>query len=89
MEFIVVIGTIQSFLAKWGERLNFGNTVAKIVRKIWERRKLSDMTWREKKWISVMVLSKFVLVPKHYPWSAPMGVPEWDLPIVATKLPKL
>ena len=33
MEFIVVIGTVQSYLAKRGERLNFGNDVAKIARK--------------------------------------------------------
>ena len=33
MEFIVIIGTVQSYLAKWGERLNFGNSVAEIARK--------------------------------------------------------
>ena len=33
MEFIVVIGIVQSYLAKWGERLNFGNGIAEIARK--------------------------------------------------------
>ena len=33
MEFIGVIGTIQSYLAKWGKRLNFGNGVTEIARK--------------------------------------------------------
>ena len=33
MEFIGVIGTVQSYLAKWGKRLNFGNGVAEIARK--------------------------------------------------------
>ena len=32
-EFIVGIGTVQSCLAIWGERLNFGNGVAEIARK--------------------------------------------------------
>ena len=38
-EFIVVIGTVQSYLVKWGERLNFGNTVAEIVRKSMREKK--------------------------------------------------
>ena len=33
-EFIGVIGTVQSYLKKWGKRLNFGNNVAKIARKV-------------------------------------------------------
>ena len=33
MEFIGVIGTIQSYGTKWGKRLNFGNDVAEIARK--------------------------------------------------------
>ena len=32
-EFIGVIGTDQSYLAKWGKRLNFGNGIAEIARK--------------------------------------------------------
>ena len=32
-EFIVVIGTVQNYLVKWGERLNFGNGVVEIARK--------------------------------------------------------
>ena len=33
-KFIVVISIVQSYSAKWGERLNFGNGVAEIVRKV-------------------------------------------------------
>ena len=40
MEFIVVIGTVQSYLAKWGEKLNFGNTVVEIVRKSMREKKV-------------------------------------------------
>ena len=32
-EFIVIIGTVQSYLVKWGERLNFGNGFVEIARK--------------------------------------------------------
>ena len=42
---IYVIGTVQSYLGFWGERLNFGITVAEIQPKVWERRR---KRWREK-----------------------------------------
>ena len=42
---ICVIGTIQSYLGFWGERLNFGITVAKIQPKVWGRIR---KRWREK-----------------------------------------
>ena len=32
-EFIAVIGIVQSYLKKWGERLNFDNGVFEIARK--------------------------------------------------------
>ena len=32
-KFICVIGTILTYLGEWGERVNFGNTVAKIQQK--------------------------------------------------------
>ena len=32
-----------------GKRLNFGNIIAEIVRKVWERRKMSDVMGRKKK----------------------------------------
>ena len=50
MKFIGVIGIVQSYLAKWGKRLNFGNSVAEITRKSEER----------ENWISVMRLPKFL-----------------------------
>ena len=42
---ICVIGTVQSYLGFWGERLNFGITVAEIQPKVWERRR---KRWKEK-----------------------------------------
>jgi len=39
-KFIVVIDTVQSYLAKQGERLNFGNTVAEIVRNSMREKKV-------------------------------------------------
>ena len=48
-EFIVVIDTVQSYLAKWGERLNFGNTVAEIVRKSMREKKVEWCDWEREK----------------------------------------
>ena len=45
LKLICVIGTVQTYLGFWGERLNFGITVAEIQRKVWERRRKK---WREK-----------------------------------------
>ena len=42
---ICVIGTVQSYLGFWGEKLNFGITIAEIQPKVWERRR---KRWREK-----------------------------------------
>ena len=42
---ICVIGAVQSYLGFWGERLNFGITIAEIQPKVWERRR---KRWREK-----------------------------------------
>ena len=32
-KFICVVGTLSTYLGKWGERVNFGNTVAEIQQK--------------------------------------------------------
>ena len=45
LKLICIIGTIQTYLGFWEERLNFGITVAEIQPKVWERRK---KRWREK-----------------------------------------
>ena len=37
LEFICVMGTVPSYLGNWGKRVNFGNGVAKILTKVWER----------------------------------------------------
>ena len=45
LKLICIIGTVQTYLGFWEERLNFGITVAEIQPKVWERRK---KRWREK-----------------------------------------
>ena len=45
LKLICVLGTVQTYLGFWGERLNFGITVAEIQPKVWERRR---KRWREK-----------------------------------------
>ena len=71
-EFIVVIGTVQNYLAKWGERLNFGNTFAEIVRKVWERTKMSDVMGREKKMNFGNEIIEIHVLPISCSWSAPV-----------------
>ena len=60
-ESIVVIGTIQSYLAKWGEKLNFDNSVAEIAKKYIVSRERENC-------ISVMRLSKFLSCPYWPKW---------------------
>ena len=38
LKLICVISTIKTYLGFWGERLNFGITIAEIQPKVWERR---------------------------------------------------
>ena len=45
LKLICIIGTVQTYLRFWGERLNFGITVVEIQPKVWERRR---KRWREK-----------------------------------------
>ena len=69
-EFIIVIDIGQSYLGKWGERLNFDNTFAEIVRKVWERRKMSDVIGREKKMNFGNEITKIHVLSSSCPWSA-------------------
>ena len=48
-EFIIVIGTVQSYLAKWGKRLNFGDTIAEIMRKSMREKKAEWCDWEGEK----------------------------------------
>ena len=57
-EFICVIGTILTYLGKWGKRVNFGNGVVEIQQK-YEKEK--EKAGERKFWISVMWLPKFLL----------------------------
>ena len=45
MNLICVIGTVETYLGFWGERLNFGIVIAEIQPKVWKRRR---KRWREK-----------------------------------------
>ena len=54
-----------------GERLNFSNIVAEIVRKVWERRKMSDVMGREKKMNFDNEIIEIHVLPSSCPWSAP------------------
>ena len=58
-EFICVIGIVLTYLGIWGKRVNFGNNVVEIQQKYErEREKMGE----RKFWISVMWLSKFLLL---------------------------
>ena len=39
MNFICVIGTVESYLGLWGKIVNFGIIIAEIQQKVWERRR--------------------------------------------------
>ena len=59
-KFICIIGTVPTYLGDWGERVNFGNTIAEIQQKYErEREKVGE---RENAWISIMWLPKFLLL---------------------------
>ena len=49
MKFIIVINTVQNYLAKWKELLNFDNAVAKIVRKSMREKKIEWCDWEGEK----------------------------------------
>ena len=57
-KFVCIIGTVPTYLVKWGKRVNFGNTVAEIQQK-YERER--EKVGERKFWISVMWLPKFLL----------------------------
>ena len=42
LEFICIMGTVLSYLGNWGKRMNFGNSVAEILIKVWERKRKSE-----------------------------------------------
>ena len=66
LNLICVIGTVESYLGFWGERINFGITIAEIQPKVWERRRKSG---ERKCWISATWIPKFlcpILLPESY-----------------------
>ena len=77
MEFIVVIGTVQSYLAKWEERLNFRNTVAEIVRKSMREKKAEWCDWEGEKMNFGNAITEIHSTAQPLPVKCPCGVPEW------------
>ena len=67
LNFICIIGTVESYLRLWGKRVNFGITIAEIQKK-YEREKEKG---RERKcWISIMWIPKFLCpIPAARVWS--------------------
>ena len=58
LNFICIIGIVESYLGLWGKRVNFGITMAEIQQKyVKEREKVEE----RKFWISIITLSKFLL----------------------------
>ena len=83
-----------SKLAKWGEGLNFGNTVAKIVRKKYEREESWVMWWGEKKMNFGNEIIKILVLPSLYQLWQPScrncgELRREKIWIVTTKLPKM
>ena len=83
MEFIWDIGTVQSYLAWWRKRVNFGNGVAKILTK--SMREETQVMW----WVDLNFGKPIAEILA----AQLLGeVPAWRVaerkPIVATKLPK-
>ena len=89
LKLICVIGTVQTYLGFWEERLNFGITVAEIQLKVWERRR---KRWREKMLNFGNGDTEFP-VPNFAAWVC-VECPKWkekkkiDKLIVAMPLPK-
>ena len=85
------MGIVQSYLGNWGKRVNFGNGVAEILTKVWERKDKWCDGRREKIWILVILLLKFLLleIPAQLPGEVLEGGVAERKPIMATKLLKL
>ena len=66
---IGVIGIVQSYLAKWGEILNFGNTVTKIVRKSMREKKDEWCDERERKLNFGNEIIEILVLPSSCAWS--------------------
>ena len=77
MEFICDTGTVESYLGKWGKRVNFGNIATKILTKSMRENKWCDGSGRKKIRISVISLPKFLLpeTTAQLPSEVPQG--EW------------
>ena len=57
-DFICVIGTVPTYLGKWGKWVNFSNGVVEIQQK-YERER--EKVGERKFWISIIWLPKFLL----------------------------
>ena len=86
-EFIVVIGTVQSYLPKWGERLNFSNGVAEIARKVQCVRGERKLNFSNEI-TEILVLPVLPSLPVKCPKCMLGGCSKWK-PIMAMALPKM
>ena len=77
IEFIVVIGTVQSYLANWGEGLNFSNIIAEIVRKSMREKKVKWCDWEGEKMNFGNDITGIHSTAQARPMKCPMGVPKW------------
>ena len=87
-KFICVIGIVPTYLGKWGEKVNFGNTVAEIQQKYErEREKVGERECMN----FGNVITEIPVARLAYP-SACVVCSKWDVlkkkPIVAIPLPK-
>ena len=71
LEFICIIGTVSTYLEKWGKRVNFGNGITEIQQKYErEREKVREIKFwilviteipatrtKEKKFVAIMAMS--------------------------------
>ena len=86
LNFICVIGTVESYLRLWGKRVNFGITITEIQQKVWEE---EEKGGERKCWISVMWISKFLCPGMKCVWSAQSEKKKKFVTIVVMPLPKM
>ena len=89
-KFICVIGIVPTYLGEWGERVNFGNTIAEIQQKYErEREKVGE---RERECMNFDNVITEIPAAQSVCLSVCAVCSKWDVlkknPIVAIPLPK-
>ena len=72
-EFIVIIGIVQSYLAKWWERLNFSNIDGENIRKSIREKKVEWCDWEEEKMNFGNDITKIHSTAQALPVKCPSG----------------